>query len=60
MAMTASKGWWGMLRMVGAGVDAREPGLGDMREGVDEPRLSPPSKSVAVAPAWTWEPAITL
>lgn len=49
-----------MLTIVGAGVGARDPGLGDTREGVDEPKLSPPSKSVAVAPACTWEPAITL
>ena len=57
MAMTTSKGWLGMPAVTGAGVDAREEGRGDE---IDAPKVRPPSRSVAVAPAWTCEPAITL
>lgn len=51
MAMTASNGWWGIEAATGAGVADREFGLSEVR---------PPRRSVAVAPAWTWEPAMTL
>ena len=57
MAITASKGWLGMPAVTGAGVEAREVGRG---EEMDAPKVKPPSRSVAVAPAWTCEPAITL
>ncbi|OBZ65766.1 hypothetical protein A0H81_14336 [Grifola frondosa] len=55
IAMTASNGSLGIDTATGAGVEEREP-----KEGVDVPKLNPPRRSVAVAPAWTWEPAITL
>lgn len=57
MAITASNGWLDMPAVTGAGVAAREDGRG---EEMDTPKLSPPSRSVADAPAWIWEPAITL
>lgn len=59
MAMTASKGWFGMVTVVGPGVPAREVGLPDVREGVEPPKLRP-RRSPAVEPAWTWEPAMIL
>ena len=31
-----------------------------VREGRGDPKVSPPRRSVAVAPAWTREPVITL
>lgn len=57
--MTASNGWLGMLTRVawGAGVDERDAGR---KVGVDVPKLKPPRRSVAVAPACTWEPVMTL
>lgn len=50
MAMTASKGWLGIVADSGAGVFVREGNFPvDGMVGVDVP--SPPNKSVAVAPA---------
>lgn len=57
MAMTASTGWLGMLTTA---VEDDDPSAGVLERGVFVPKLSPPSKSVAVAPAWTREPLITL
>ena len=66
MAITASKGWEGIVvttvgwRLVVVVVVA-EAGAGVVvREGKGEPKVSPPRRSVAVAPAWTREPIITL
>ena len=51
MAMTASKGWLGIVAEIGAGVLVREGKrpAEDGIVGVDVP--SPPKRSVAVAPA---------
>lgn len=54
IAITASNGWLGIVSVVGAGVLEREE-----REAVGD-MVRPPRRSVAVAPAWTCEPAITL
>lgn len=59
IAMTASKGWLGIVTVVGPGVPAREAGLPDVRDGVEPPKLRP-RRSPAVEPAWTCEPAMTL
>jgi hypothetical protein len=48
----AVEGWSPLEVEVGAGVV--------VREGKGEPKVSPPRRSVAVAPAWTREPVITL
>lgn len=53
IAITASNGWLGMLATAGAGVEARDAGLGTENVGVDVPKLKPPRRSVAVAPACT-------
>ena len=63
MAMTASKGWEGIVLTTADGglVAVVEVGAGVVvREGKGEPKVSPPRRSVAVAPAWTREPVITL
>jgi len=65
MAITASKGWEGIVvTTTGGGLVVAvevEGGAGVVvREGKGEPKVSPPRRSVAVAPAWTREPAITL
>ena len=59
IGIIASNGWLGMLAMdaCGAGVDERDCGR---RVGVDVPKVKPPRRSVAVAPACTCEPAIIL
>ena len=61
MAITASKGWFGRVTVVGIGpgVPAREVGLPDVSEGVEPPKFRP-RRSLAVEPIWTWEPAMTL
>ena len=42
-------------------VEEVEVGAGVVvREGSGEPKVSPPRRSVAVAPAWTREPSIIL
>jgi len=63
MAITASKGWEGIVVTTAGGglVAVVEEGAGvAVREGKGEPKVSPPRRSVAVAPAWTREPVITL
>lgn len=62
MAITASKGWEGIVvTTVGWRLVVVEAGAGVVvREGKGEPKVSPPRRSVAVAPAWTREPIITL
>lgn len=46
----------------GAGVEDRETGRGEVKDvvGVEVPKVRPPSRSVALAPACTWEPEMTL
>ena len=47
----------GIVAVVGKGVPERDPLVtGDVMDS--PPR--PPRRSVAVAPAWTWDPAMTL
>jgi len=65
IAITASKGWDGIVVTTTGGgfVVAVEAEVGAgvvVREGKGELKLSPPRRSVAVAPAWTLEPVITL
>ena len=65
MAITASKGWEGIVVTTAGGgfvvVVEAEVGAGvAVREGRGEPKVSPPRRSVAVAPAWTREPSIIL
>jgi hypothetical protein len=62
IAITASKGWEGMVATTaGGGFAVEDAGAGVVvREGKGELKLRPPRRSVAVAPAWTREPVITL
>jgi hypothetical protein len=60
IAITASKGRFCVLaKPIGLINDATPlPGTGVPERGV--PMFCAPSRSMAVAPAWTWDPAITL
>lgn len=59
IAITASKGLlWVLVRLGVAALTL--PGMGVTDRGVPVPIFTPPSKSMALAPAWTCKPSITL